>query len=122
MQANILDKFSFGPLLDRVIVIPEERETVTKSGFVKADNTTGEDIISIGKVLKVGPGRFSEAGKRIPMEIKEGDRVIFGRHSGDDVLLREDGKLEMYRGKVLTGTVAIKILRIDAILTVISQL
>jgi len=83
------------PLADRLVVKPIEREEVTKGGIVLPD--TVKEKPQEGKVLAVGQGRLSEDGKRIPMDVKVGDIVIYARYGGteykiDDeevILLRE---------------------------------
>jgi len=83
------------PLADRLVVKPIEREEVTKGGIVLPD--TAREKPQEGKVLAVGPGRLSEDGKRIAMDVKVGDVVIYAKYGGmeyriDDeevVILRE---------------------------------
>ena len=83
------------PLADRLVVKPIEREEVTKSGIVLPD--TVKEKPQEGKVLAVGPGRLSDDGKRIAMEVKVGDRVIYAKYGGTEykidneelVILRE---------------------------------
>ena len=71
------------PLADRVIVKPLTREEVTKGGIVLPD--TVKEKPQEGKVVAVGPGRLSEDGsKRIPMDIKEGDKVIYAKYAGTE--------------------------------------
>ena len=71
------------PLHDRVIVKRLETERMTASGIVLPDST-GEKPDQ-GEVLAVGPGKRDEAGKLIPMDVKVGDRVIFGKYAGQTV-------------------------------------
>jgi chaperonin GroES len=71
------------PLGDRVVVKPIEREEVTKSGIVLPD--TAKEKPQEGKVLAVGPGRLSEDGKRIAMDVAVGDVVIYTRYGGTEV-------------------------------------
>ena len=71
------------PLHDRVIVKRLEVERTTASGIVLPD-TAGEKPDQ-GEVIAVGPGKRDEAGKLIPMDVKVGDRVIFGKYSGQTV-------------------------------------
>ena len=83
------------PLADRLVVKPIEREEVTKGGIVLPD--TAKEKPQEGKVMAVGPGRLSEDGKRIAMEVKVGDIVIYAKYGGveykiDDkevIILRE---------------------------------
>ena len=71
------------PLHDRVIVKRLETERMTASGSVLPDSA-GEKPDQ-GEVLAVGPGKRDEAGKLIPMDVKVGDRVIFGKYAGQTV-------------------------------------
>jgi chaperonin GroES len=71
------------PLADRVIVKPLSREEVTKGGIVLPD--TAKEKPQEGKVVAVGPGRLSEDGsKRIPMDVNEGDTVIYAKYAGTE--------------------------------------
>jgi chaperonin GroES len=71
------------PLADRLIVKPMEKEEVTKSGIVLPD--TAKEKPQEGKVLAVGPGRLSEDGKRIAMDVKIGDVVIYAKYGGTEI-------------------------------------
>lgn len=71
------------PLADRVIVRPIEKEEVTKGGIVLPD--TAKEKPQEGKVLAVGPGRLSEDGKRITMDVKVGDIVVYARYGGTEI-------------------------------------
>jgi len=71
------------PLGDRVVVRPIEREEMTKSGIVLPD--TAKEKPQEGKVLAVGPGRLAEDGKRIAMDIKVGDEVLYVKYGGTEV-------------------------------------
>jgi len=82
------------PLADRVIVKPIEREEVTKGGIVLPD--TAREKPQEGEVLAVGPGRLSEDGKRIAMDIKVGDRVIYAKYGGTEIKI-EDEELVILR-------------------------
>jgi chaperonin GroES len=73
----------FQPLADRVIVQPIEREEVTKGGIFLPD--TAKEKPQEGKVLAVGPGRLSEDGKRIAMDVAVGDVVIYTRYGGTEI-------------------------------------
>ncbi|MCL5109008.1 MAG: co-chaperone GroES [Chloroflexi bacterium] len=73
------------PLGDRVVVKPTQREEVTKGGIVLPD--TAKEKPMEGKVLAVGPGRVNEEGKRVPMEVKEGDSVLYAKYAGSEVKL-----------------------------------
>ena len=71
------------PLADRVIVKRLENETKTASGIYIPDNAAEKP--DQGEVLAVGPGRTSEEGKLVPLTVKVGDRVLFGRYGGQPV-------------------------------------
>ena len=70
------------PLDDRLVVRPIEREEVTKGGIVLPD--TAKEKPQEGKVLAVGPGRLSEDGKRMAMDVKMGDIVIYAKYGGTE--------------------------------------
>ena len=82
------------PLADRVLVKPIEREEVTKGGIVLPD--TAKEKPQEGEVLAVGQGRLSEDGKRIPMDVKVGDIVIYARYGGTEIKV-DDDKLMILR-------------------------
>jgi len=71
------------PLADRLVVKPIEQEEMTKSGLVLPD--TAKEKPQEGKVMAVGPGRMSEDGKRIPMDVKVGDTVIYAKYGGTEI-------------------------------------
>ena len=76
------------PLADRILVKPIEREEVTKGGIVLPD--TVRDKPQEGQVVAVGPGRLSEDGKRIAMEVKVGDIVIYARFGGQEYKIEDE--------------------------------
>jgi chaperonin GroES len=75
-------KFNLQPLEDRIVVKPNEGEETTVSGIVIPD--TAKERPQEGEVIAVGPGRF-EDGKRIPMDVKAGDKVIYSKYGGTEV-------------------------------------
>ena len=77
-------KVNIKPLEDRIVVQVLESEQTTASGIVIPD--TAKEKPQEGKVLAVGPGRF-EDGQRSPMDVKEGDTVIFSKYGGTEVKL-----------------------------------
>ena len=81
------------PLADRVIVKRLENETKTASGIVSPDNAAEKP--DQGEVLAVGPGRLDDDGDRMPMSVKVGDRVLFGKYSGQTVKVDGDELLVM---------------------------
>ena len=85
METN--EKTSLRPLGDRVVVRPlteEEMGTKSASGIIIPD-TVSKEKPEQGKVVAVGPGRLDDNGKRIPLEVKEGDRVVFSKYGPDEV-------------------------------------
>ena len=82
------------PLADRLVVKPIEREEVTKGGIVLPD--TAKEKPQEGEVLAVGPGRLSDDGKRIAMDVKVGDRVIYAKYGGTEIKI-EDEELVILR-------------------------
>ena len=81
------------PLADRVIVKRLENETKTASGIVIPDNAAEKP--DQGEVLAVGPGSLDDDGDRMPMSVKVGDRVLFGKYSGQTVKVDGDELLVM---------------------------
>ena len=73
------------PLEDRVLVTRLEKEETTKSGIVLPD--TAQEKPTKGKVLAVGPGKYSDKGELIPMPVKEGDIVVFAKYAGTELKL-----------------------------------
>ncbi|MGI5939388.1 MAG: co-chaperone GroES [Thermoleophilia bacterium] len=73
------------PLEDRVLVKVLEQEEMTKTGIVLPD--TAKEKPSKGKVVAVGPGKYSEKGDLLPMPVKEGDIVVFAKYAGTEVKL-----------------------------------
>ncbi len=71
------------PLADRLVVKPIEKEEVTKGGIVLPD--TVKEKPQEGKVLAAGPGRLSEDGKRVAMDVKVGDVVIYAKYGGTEI-------------------------------------
>jgi len=68
------------PLADRVVVKPLTKEEVTKGGILIPD--TAKEKPQEGEIVAVGPGKLGEDGKRIEMEVKKGDRVIYAKYAG----------------------------------------
>ena len=76
-------KVSIKPLEDRVVVQANEAETTTASGLVIPD--TAKEKPQEGTVLAVGPGRVDDSGKRIPLDVKVGDTVLYSKYGGTEV-------------------------------------
>jgi chaperonin GroES len=71
------------PLQDRVIVKRVQEEEKTKGGIIIPDSAKEKPVE--GKIVAVGSGRILESGKKVPLQVKKGDRVLFGRYSGTEI-------------------------------------
>lgn len=87
------------PLQDRILVQRVEEETTTKGGIIIPD--TAKEKPAEGKVVAVGNGKLGEDGKRIALEIKAGDRILFGKYSGTEVKIEGEEYLIMREDDVL---------------------
>ncbi|AWE42046.1 MULTISPECIES: co-chaperone GroES [unclassified Actinobaculum] len=74
---------SIKPLEDRIVIQQLEAETTTASGLVLPD--TAKEKPQEGKVLAVGPGRIDDKGNRVPVDVKEGDVVIYSKYGGTEI-------------------------------------
>jgi len=87
------------PLADRLVVRPIEKEEVTKGGIVLPD--TAKEKPQEGKVLAVGPGRLPEDGKRIAMDVKKGDIVVYSKYGGIDYKLDDEELIILRESDIL---------------------
>jgi chaperonin GroES len=87
------------PLQDRILVQRVEERTTTKGGIIIPD--TAKEKPAEGKVIAVGAGKTGDDGKRIPLEVKKGDRVLFGKYSGTEVQIEGDEFLIMREDDIL---------------------
>jgi len=87
------------PLHDRILVKRVEEEATTKGGIIIPD--TAKEKPAEGKVEAVGIGRIDEAGKRIALDIKKGDKILFGKYSGTEVKIEGEEYLIMREEDVL---------------------
>ncbi len=90
---------AFRPLGDRVLVRRVEEEEKTKGGIIIPD--TAKEKPQEGEVLAVGPGGRDDAGKLLPMDVKVGDRILFGKWSGTEVKLDGEDLLIMKESDIL---------------------
>ncbi len=81
------------PLADRVVVKPSQAEEKTKGGIIVPDTAKEKPVW--GEVIAAGPGRTTDDGKHIPMEVKVGDKVLYGKYSGTEVTIDGDELLIM---------------------------
>jgi chaperonin GroES len=94
------------PLGDRVVVRPIEREEVTKSGIVLPD--TAKEKPQEGKVLAVGPGRLADDGKRVAMDVKVGDEVLYVKYGGTEVKIDGEELMILRESDILAKRVSRK--------------
>ena len=94
---------AFRPLGDRVLVKRVEEEEKTKGGIIIPD--TAKEKPQEGEVVAVGPGGRDEAGKLIPIDLKAGDRVLFGKWSGTEVKVEGEELLIMKESDIM-GVIA----------------
>ena len=90
---------AFRPLHDRVVVKRLEGEEKTKGGIIIPDSA--KEKPQEGKIVAVGPGARDEAGKLVPLDLKAGDRVLFGKWSGSEVKIDGEDLLIMKESDVL---------------------
>ena len=89
----------FRPLHDRVVVRRIEGEEKTKGGIIIPDNA--KEKPQEGEVIAVGPGARDEAGKLVPLDLKAGDRVLFGKWSGSEIKLDGEDLLIMKESDIM---------------------
>ena len=87
------------PLQDRILVKRVAEEEKTKGGIIIPD--TAKEKPAEGKVVEVGKGKVDESGKRIALEVKKGDRILFGKYSGTEVKIEGEEYLIMREEDVL---------------------
>jgi chaperonin GroES len=87
------------PLADRLVVKPIEAEEKTKAGIYLPD--TAKEKPQEGKVVAVGPGRLSEDGKRIAMEVKVGDIVVYSKYGGTEIKVEEEELIILRESDIL---------------------
>jgi chaperonin GroES len=87
------------PLGDRVVVQPSTEDEVTKGGIILPD--TAKEKPQRGVVIAVGPGRLDEEGKRIPMEVKKGDKVIYSKYAGSEIKQNDEEVLILRESDIL---------------------
>ena len=87
------------PLSDRVLVKAIEKEQMKKGGIIIPD--TAKEKPQEGEVIAVGPGKRDEQGKIIPMDVKVGDKILYGKYSGTEVKLDNEEFLIMHQDDIL---------------------
>ena len=87
------------PLHDRIIVKRLEEEEKTKGGIIIPDTAKEKPIE--GKVIAVGDGKIKEDGKKIPLDVKKGDRVLFAKYAGTEIKIDGEAHLMMREDDIL---------------------
>ena len=87
------------PLQDRILVQRAKEEEKTKGGIIIPDTAKEKPVE--GRVIAVGIGKLSEEGKRIALEVKKGDRILFGKYSGNEIKIEGEEYLIMREDDVL---------------------
>ena len=87
------------PLADRLVVEPTERDQVTASGIFVPE--TAKEKPQEGKVVAAGPGRKDDEGKRIPMDVAAGDRVLYAKYAGTEIKLEDKKYLILKESDIL---------------------
>jgi chaperonin GroES len=87
------------PLHDRILVKRLEEKEIRKGGIIIPD--TAKEKPQEGEVIAVGPGKVGDDGKRQPMDVKVGDKILFGKYSGSEVKLHDEELLIMREEDVL---------------------
>lgn len=98
-MAKAKAKPKLAPLGDRVVVKAIEREEVTKGGIVLPD--TVKEKPQEGEVIAVGPGKLTDEGKRIPMDVKVGDIVIYAKYAGMEFKLDDEELMILRESDIL---------------------
>ena len=87
------------PLADRVVIKPLEETEQMRGGLYIPD--TAKEKPQQGEVVAVGPGKLSDTGERIAMEVKEGDRILYGKYSGTEITIADEQYLILRESDVL---------------------
>ena len=87
------------PLGDRVLIKPLETKDMKKGGIIIPD--TAKEKPQEGEIIEVGPGRITDEGKKITMEVKKGDKVLYGKYSGTEITIENTEYLIMRESDIL---------------------
>ena len=87
------------PLGDRVLIKSLEAKDMKKGGIIIPD--TAKERPQEGEVIEVGPGRITDEGKKLPMEMKKGDKVLYGKYSGSEITIDDTEYLIMRESDIL---------------------
>ena len=98
MAAKTASAQKVAPLADRVVIRPSEETEQMRGGLYIPD--TAKEKPQQGEVLAVGPGRYDE-GKRVPLEVKVGDKILYGKYSGTEVTIDNEPVLILRESDIL---------------------
>ena len=99
MAAKTASTHKVAPLADRVVVKATEESEQMRGGLYIPD--TAKEKPQQGEVVAVGPGKLSDTGERVPMEVKEGDRILYGKYSGTEITIADEQYLILRESDVL---------------------
>ena len=99
MADAVLTGVKITPLGDRVLVRPLEKDEAKKGGIIIPD--TAKEKPQEGKVVAVGKGKVTDEGKVLPMEVKAGDRVLYGKYAGTEIKLDDVDHLILHQDDLL---------------------
>lgn len=99
MPEATLTNVKIQPLGDRVLVKPVEAKEVKKGGIIIPD--TAKEKPQEGKVVAAGKGKTTEDGKVLPMEVKTGDRILYGKYSGTEIKIDDEDYIIMHQEDIL---------------------
>lgn len=99
MAEATLTNVKIQPLGDRVLVKPLEAKELKKGGIIIPD--TAKEKPQEGKIVAAGKGKVTEDGKVLPMELKAGDRVLYGKYSGTEIKIDDEDFLIMHQEDIL---------------------
>jgi len=99
MGTRVTSATQLQPLGDRVVVKPIEKEEVSKGGIVLPD--TAKEKPQEGEVIAVGPGKLGDDGKRLAIDVKVGDRVIYAKYAGTEVEVDDEKLLIMHESDIM---------------------
>ena len=99
MAEAVLSGVKITPLGDRVLVRPDEKDETRKSGIIIPD--TAKEKPQEGKVVAVGKGKVTDEGKVLPMEVKVGDRILYGKYSGTEIKIDDVDHLILHQDDIL---------------------
>ncbi|MCX7641720.1 MAG: co-chaperone GroES [Elusimicrobiales bacterium] len=92
-------KINIVPLADRVIIKPLEQKEIKKGGIIIPD--TAKEKPQEGEIVAVGKGKTTEDGKLIPLEVKVGDKVLYGKYAGTEIKINDEEYLIMREEDIL---------------------